>query len=239
MFRSWCFFANNILHVWWKTHSIARRRLVCAVNLKISLGLRRRQRLAKNQPESLTIRGRKDLSCANSTNMLVLVAVVRVRLVVVFDLPGVLVLVAVSCANSTNMLVLVVVVGRVRLVVVFDLPGVFGIWWGTYDTSFGVFLMDGLNFVCQKLILAFGQKTILVFCSFELQGKISTSWDNLWSGRRSSVSILKKTQVLFLVFVSWRFGKISTWQDNLWSGGPSSFSALLLLCPEVLSALLY
>ena len=60
--------------------------------------------------------------------MLVLVAVVRVRLVVVFDLPGVLVLVAVSCANSTNMLDLVAVVGRVRLVVVFDLPGVFGIW---------------------------------------------------------------------------------------------------------------
>ena len=88
-----------------------QRRLVCAVNLKISLGLGRRQRLAKNQPESLTIRGQKDLSCANSTNMLVLVAVVGVRLVVVFDLPLVLVLVAVACANSTNMLVVVAAVG--------------------------------------------------------------------------------------------------------------------------------
>ena len=61
--------------------------------------------------------------------MLVLVAVVRVRLAVVFDLLRVLVLVAVSCANSTNMLVLVAVVGRVRLVVVFYLT------------------VDGLNFV--------------------------------------------------------------------------------------------
>ena len=60
--------------------------------------------------------------------MLVLVAVVRVRLVAVFDLLRVLVLVAVSCANSTNMLVLFAVVG-VRLVVVFYLT------------------VDGLNFV--------------------------------------------------------------------------------------------